>query len=113
MQVSQKAAPCGAEITNVDLTQQLSSEQVTEIRQAWLEHHVLVFPKQELSVEDLARFTLYFGNFGEDPFFKPIEAHKNIAAIRRDANEKTSLFAENWHTDWSFQHKPQTRKSTK
>ena len=55
MQVSQKAAPCGAEITNVDLTQQLSSEQVTEIRQAWLEHHVLVFPKQELSVEDLAR----------------------------------------------------------
>ena len=69
MQVSPKAAPCGAEITDVDLTQQLLSEQVTEIRQAWLKHHVLVFPEQELSVDDLVRFTLYFGNFGEDPFF--------------------------------------------
>ena len=106
MQVSPKAAPCGAEITDVDLTQQLLSEQVTEIRQAWLKHHVLVFPEQELSVDDLVRFTLYFGNLGEDPFFNPIDAHKNISAIRRNADEKTSLFAENWHTDWSFQPKP-------
>ncbi|NKB33192.1 MAG: TauD/TfdA family dioxygenase [Pseudomonadales bacterium] len=99
-------APCGAEISNVDLSQELSTEQVGEIRQAWLKYHVLVFPEQNLSVDDLARFTLYFGNFGEDPFFNSIEEHSNIAAIRRDADEKTSLFAENWHTDWSFQPKP-------
>lgn len=106
MRITAKDAPCGAEITDLDLTQALSSEQVDEIRQVWLKHQVLVFPDQELSVDDLARFTLYFGNFGDDPFFNSIDAHPNIAAIRRDANEKTSLFAENWHTDWSFQPKP-------
>ena len=99
-------APCGAEITDIHLEQELSAKAVAEIRDAWLQYHVLVFPDQDLSVDDLARFTLYFGNFGNDPFFNPIKEHGNIAAIRRDANEQTSLFAENWHTDWSFQPKP-------
>ncbi|MDD9894246.1 MAG: TauD/TfdA family dioxygenase [Gammaproteobacteria bacterium] len=106
MKVNPKDAPCGAEITGVDLSCELSAEQVTAIRQAWLQYHVLVFPEQDLNVDDLARYSLYFGTFGDDPFFNPIETHPNIAAIRRDANEKTSLFAENWHTDWSFQPKP-------
>jgi taurine dioxygenase len=99
-------APCGAVITGVDLSLKLSEKTVTDIRQAWLQYHVLVFPEQVLNSGDLERFTLSFGNFGEDPFFDPIKEHNHIAAIRRDANEKTSLFAENWHTDWSFQAKP-------
>jgi len=106
MKVTAIDAPCGATITDINLSADLSSAQVSEIRSAWLKYHVAVFPEQELSTDDLARFTLYFGEFGEDPFFNPIPEHKNIAAIRRDANEKTSLFAENWHTDWSFQSKP-------
>ncbi|MEQ1641050.1 MAG: TauD/TfdA family dioxygenase, partial [Novosphingobium sp.] len=46
------------------------------------------------------------GDFGEDPFFAPIAGRKNIAAIRREADEQSPLFAENWHTDWSFQARP-------
>jgi taurine dioxygenase len=99
-------APCGAVIIGVDLCLKLSEKTVTNIRQAWLQYHVLVFPEQVLNSGDLERFTLSFGDFGEDPFFDPIKEHNHIAAIRRDANEKTSLFAENWHTDWSFQAKP-------
>lgn len=99
-------APCGAEITGIDLSQSLSAQVVSKIRKAWLSHHVLVFRNQQLDKSDLERFTLYFGDFGEDPFFKPIQGHKHIAAIRRTASEATPLFAENWHTDWSFQPKP-------
>lgn len=106
MEITPINAPCGATVTGVNLSADLDASQIAEIRAAWLAHHVLVFPEQALSTEDLARFTLYFGEFGEDPFFNSIPEHKNIAAIRRDANEKTSLFAENWHTDWSFQAKP-------
>ena len=106
MKISPIDAPCGAEISGLSLDQDLSSETIAAIRDAWLQHHVLVFAEQQLSVDDLARFTLYFGNFGDDPFFNPIKEHGNVAAIRRDANEQTSLFAENWHTDWSFQPKP-------
>ena len=99
-------APCVAEITGVDLSKSISEQVVSEIREAWLEHHVLVFRNQRLEAGDLERFTLYFGEFGEDPFFRPIQGHKHIAAIRRTASETTPLFAENWHTDWSFQAKP-------
>ena len=99
-------APCGATVSNLDLSLGLSEEAVAELRQSWLQHHVLVFPNQVLSPADIERFTLSFGNFGDDPFFSPIEENSHIASIRRDANETTPLFAENWHTDWSFQAKP-------
>ena len=99
-------APCGAIVRNIDLSADIAEELVAELRQAWLQYHVLVFPDQMLSPADLERFTLYFGNYGDDPFFNPIEEGSHIAAISRDANETTPLFAENWHTDWSFQAKP-------
>lgn len=99
-------APCGAVVTGVDLTAGLAAEEIAEIRSAWLEYHVLVFPRQKLENGDIERFVLSFGCFGEDPFFDPIKGHNHIAAIRRDADEKTPLFADNWHTDWSFQAKP-------
>ena len=99
-------APCGAVVTGIDLSSPLAEDAVADVRQAWLRHHVLVFPKQRLTPQDLERFSLYFGDFGDDPFFAPIEGHRHIAAVCRDANEKTALFAENWHTDWSFQAKP-------
>ncbi|MEW4466780.1 TauD/TfdA family dioxygenase [Parasphingorhabdus sp. JC815] len=97
---------CGATVTGIDLTKPLNAEQVAEIRNAWLEHHVLSFPSQKMSDDDLERFTLYFGDFGHDPFFAPVDGREHIAAIRRDADEKSPLFAENWHSDWSFQEHP-------
>jgi len=99
-------APCGAVVTGVDLTAGLAEGEIMEIRCAWLEYHVLVFPRQKLENSDIERFVLSFGRFGEDPFFDPIKGHEHIAAICRDADEKTPLFADNWHTDWSFQAKP-------
>ncbi len=99
---------CGAAVTGVDLSKPLSDDQITEIRAAWLEHHVLSFPDQPMADDDLERFTRYFGGFGHDPFFDPIEGREHIAAIRRDADEKSPLFADNWHSDWSFQEHPPT-----
>ena len=97
---------CGARVTGVDLSQPLDRATVAAIRAAWLEHHVLAFPDQAMSDDDLERFTLAFGGFGHDPFFAPIAGRTNIAAILREADEQTPLFAENWHSDWSFQAAP-------
>ena len=55
---------------------------------------------------DLERFTLAFGSFGEDPFFGHIDGHENIAAIQRNADETTPIFAESFHSDWSFMEVP-------
>lgn len=98
--------PCGAEVCGLDLTCELSAKTVVALRQAWLEHHVLFFPDQPMSDDDLERFTLYFGDFGCDPFIAPIEGREHIAAICHQADEKASIFAEGWHSDWSFQAIP-------
>ena len=106
MKITPSGQACGAEVTGVDLTRPLADEAVAAIRSAWLEHHVLSFPNQAMTDDDLERFTQYFGGFGHDPFFDPIEGRQHIAAIRRDADERSPLFAENWHSDWSFQAQP-------
>jgi taurine dioxygenase len=90
----------------VDLGAPLAPAAVADIRAAWLQHHVLAFPGQTLSDDDLERFTLAFGSFGDDPFISPIPGREHVIAIRRNADETAPLFAENWHTDWSFQQRP-------
>ncbi len=106
LKVEPSGQACGARVTGVDLKERLDPGTVAAIRAAWLEHHVLAFPDQDLDDDQLERFTLYFGGFGDDPFFVPIAGRQHIAAIRREANEQSPLFAENWHTDWSFQARP-------
>ena len=71
---------CGAEITGIDLKCDLSESQISEIRNHWLKHHILSFPNQALSDDDLERFTLYFGSFGDDPFIASIPGRENIIA---------------------------------
>ncbi len=106
LEVTPSGQACGATIRGVRLDEPLDAATVQAIRRAWLDHKVLAFPDQNLADDDLERFTLNFGPFGEDPFFAAIEGHPNIAAIRREADETSSLFAENWHADWSFQQFP-------
>ena len=104
--VEPSGAACGARVTGIDLAAPLEPATVAEIRAAWLEHHVLAFPGQRMDDDALERFTLAFGGFGEDPFFAPIAGREHIAAIRREANETSPIFAETWHSDWSFQARP-------
>lgn len=106
LKVEPSGQACGARVTGLDLKAELGEALVAELREVWLEHHVLAFPEQFLSDDDLERFTLAMGGFGEDPFFAPIPGRQHIAAIRREADEQSPLFAENWHADWSFQAKP-------
>ncbi len=97
---------CGATVSGVDLTRPLTPEHIAQIRSAWLEHHVLSFPAQAMSDDDLERFTLYFGAFGDDPFIAPIPGREHIIAVKREADEAGFIFAEGWHSDWSFQKTP-------
>ena len=106
LKVEPSGQACGAQVSGVDLSRPLGAELIAEIRAIWLKHHVLAFPDQAIGDDDLERFTLAFGGFGHDPFFAPIPGRNHIAAIRREADEQSPLFAENWHTDWSFQARP-------
>ena len=81
IEVTPSGQVCGAAVRGVDLTSPLDAETVAEIRTAWLQHRVLSFPDQAITDADQERFTLYFGPFGDDPFFEPIDGSEHIAAI--------------------------------
>ncbi|MBU6166809.1 MAG: TauD/TfdA family dioxygenase [Alphaproteobacteria bacterium] len=106
MKIEATGQACGAVVTGVDLAAPLAADAVAAIRAAWLAHHVLAFPDQALTDDDLERFTLAMGGFGEDPFIAPIPGRRHIIAVRRAADETAPIFAETWHTDWSFQARP-------
>ena len=106
LDIRPQPAPCGAFVHGLDLRRQLSTETVAAIRAAWLQHQVLAFPDQDLSLDALERFAATLGPFGVDPYFGSVSGHPHIAQVRRDADETTALFAENWHSDWSFLPRP-------
>ncbi len=106
LDVTPSGQACGATVTGVDLTQPLQAATVARLRALWLQHQVLSFPGQPLSDDDLERVTRAFGGFGEDPFIAPIPGRRHVIAVERRADERSSLFAETWHSDWSFQPRP-------
>lgn len=106
LKISASGQACGASITGVDLSAALSDDTVREIRKLWLSHHVLAFPNQQLTDADLVRITGYFGSIGDDPFFLPIDNTSPVVALTRRADEVAPVFAETWHTDWSFKSDP-------
>lgn len=106
IQVTPSGQACGAVVTGIQLAKPLLDEQIAVLRQAWLDHHVLSFPDQSLSADEFEAFALCFGRFGSDDFFGPIPGREHIAAIRREATDTNPLFAESWHSDWSFQPEP-------
>lgn len=106
LKIETSGATCGARVTGVDLSAALDAGTVAAIRAAWLDHLVLAFPGQHLSDDDLERFTLAMGGFGNDPFIAPIPGRTHIIAVSRAADETTPVFAESWHSDWSFQAVP-------
>jgi len=106
IEVTPSGQACGATVRGVDLSQPLDEASVAEVRAAWLEHHVLSFPDQAMNDDDLEAFTTAFGPYGDDPYIAPIPGRDHVIAVERVADETAPLFAENWHSDWSFQERP-------
>jgi taurine dioxygenase len=96
----------GAEVTGLDLSRPLPAEALAEVKAAFLRHGVLWFPDQPLDHDQLEAFTLEIGPFGWDPYVKPLEDRPHILEVRREADEKATVFGGSWHSDWSFQETP-------
>jgi len=97
---------CGAQVCGLNLSESPSPALAADLRALWLRHQVLAFVDQAMSVEDLERFAATIGPFAPDPFFQSIPGHPHVAQVRREADETTSLFADTWHSDWSFLPSP-------
>lgn len=106
IEVSKQQASCGALVRGLDLTRELSAELVAGIRAAWLKYQVVAFPDQPMDVTDIERFATYMGPNGEDPYIEAIAGHPRVVQVKREPDEKVPIFAETWHSDWSFLKRP-------
>ena len=91
----------GAEIQGIDLTQPLSEQAATELRQAWLAYHVVVFRDQVITPRQQCDFARRFGELDTYPFVKPLEDYPEVIPVIKEADNKFN-FGGGWHTDTSY-----------
>jgi taurine dioxygenase len=101
------AGSIGAEIKNVSLTDDFSTEVFDEITHAFHEHAVIFFRGQELTPEQHKSFSRRFGDLLEVPFVKALEGHPEILPVTRAAKETSKRnFGGLWHSDMSYAATP-------
>lgn len=95
----------GAEVFGLDLSKELTAEQLAEVKHAFLTHHVLVFRDQELSVEDHKRFAGYFGELRSRQLSESDEGDPAVLEISAD-KDSTDVAGNDWHTDGTADAEP-------
>lgn len=114
MQVKRLSHGLGAEVTGLDLNDDIPATTVAEVRSAWLAHQVLVFPRQNVSVERHIAFSRQLGEI--DPVsFGPLFRHPDHPEIMLISNKPQKGYpsctrnqGRQWHSDTSFSLHPAT-----
>jgi taurine dioxygenase len=97
----------GAEIHGVNLAGNLSGEDLEVIKGALLEHQVIFFRDQDMTIDQQKDFGRHFGELHLHParFRNGLEGHPEILLVHAD--EKTSRAAgDGWHSDVSCDEEP-------
>lgn len=95
----------GAEVSGVDLADDLTDDVIAEIRAAWLEHVVVFFRDQSLTPERQIAFAERLGEPVEYPFVQGLPGFPVITPVVKLADE-TVNFGGLWHTDTTYQQRP-------
>jgi taurine dioxygenase len=93
----------GAEVSGVDLASPLDAPAIAAIRDALLEHKVLLFRKQSLDPTTQARLASRFGELTPaHPVEPSVEGHPEILSLDSDDGARADV----WHSDLTFQESP-------
>ncbi len=95
----------GAEIEGVDLAGELSDDLMAAIRTALVEHHVIVFRDQDLSMDQQLAFGRRFGELDTHPFVHGNDHHPEILDVITEPDDRIN-FGGGWHTDVTFLPEP-------
>ena len=105
MKVRRIAGALGAELLDIDLSQQLDEPRIAEIRQALLNYGVIFFRDQTIEPAHQIAFARAFGEITEYPMIAPLPDHPEIIPVIKEAHE-TVNFGGLWHTDTAYLENP-------
>ena len=104
MNVDLVSGALGAEVINFDLNY-LNNKNFEKINNLLLEHKVVFFRDQSLTLEKFIEIASMFGPVEEHAYVKGIEKYPQIIRIIKAANEKNQ-WGEGWHSDVSYDLTP-------
>lgn len=104
-QIRRMAGALGAEISGVDLSQDLSDAAVAAIRAAFVEHQVIFFRGQSLTPARQVAFGARFGPLNIHPYVSGMAGHPEVMEIIKEPEDKVN-FGGGWHSDMSFLETP-------
>jgi alpha-ketoglutarate-dependent taurine dioxygenase len=99
------AGALGAELTGVDLAQDLEPATVAAIRAALLQHCVIFFRDQELNVEQHKRLARKFGEIFIHPNYYGTGPDPEIVELLRNPGD-TRTVGDEWHMDTTMMPEP-------
>jgi taurine dioxygenase len=100
--VTRLAGALGGEVRGINLAK-VSVTELESIQQLLLDHQVLFFPGQALSVEEHVAFGRHFGELESHPHIKnPFTQHPDLFELAATHGG----VADEWHTDLTFQTEP-------
>jgi taurine dioxygenase len=99
------AGALGAEIHGVDLGRDHDDATIAGIRRALLDHCVVFFREQEMTVEEQKALARRFGEIFIHPNFYGIQPDPEIVEIRREPGD-ARIVGEEWHTDTTMMAEP-------
>ena len=98
IQVDSLTPHIGAQVSGIDLTDELSNEQFSEIYQAWLDWQVLVFRDQTLDAEPHKAFARRFSTLPVHPMQHSYGGDPEILRVKTTKDSKYTA-GNGWHTD--------------
>lgn len=93
----------GAAIEGLNLAE-LTDADFEAVHRAFLDHSMLVFPRQHLAVEDHVAFAARWGEFSVSPFVTYLPDHPQVLPLSNLG--KAGAVTENWHYDSTFLPEP-------
>lgn len=103
MQISPLTAAIGAEVTGVDLAD-VGDDQFEELRKAWLDHQVLFFRDQDITVEEHIDFGRRWGELEVHPFVRDDGDHPELVVL--ESTPERRFQATVWHSDVTWRLEP-------
>ena len=104
-QVQPIAGALGAEIGDIDLSQKLDDDTVSELRRALLEYQVIFFRDQDLTVEQHKAFGRRFGTLNVHPQYVPLDGDPEIFPVIKEPTDDDNIGSV-WHSDVTFLEAP-------
>ena len=101
LKVRKIAGALGAEISGIDLSQDITDDLAKKIRQVFLDNGVIFIKNQALTSQQFLNFAKKMGNPVEYPFVKGLEGFPEIIEVKKLEHEKHN-FGGVWHSDTTY-----------